>query len=164
MKKALLALLSIILLSCGYKPTTHYVDKILGKNIYIDVEVDRMEPESSVYIKDELAKIVYKRFHAKLSPANRASSKIKVSYSSRISPLSYDRNGFVSKYRINLITTFRVVSQKRGRFVKRIRSSYESDIEESGKNQSTLRIEAIQKSAEIALDEFVSYIIMLGAK
>jgi hypothetical protein len=164
MKKALLALLSIILLSCGYKPTAHYVNRVLGKKIYIDVTVDRAEPESSVYIKDELAKIVYKRFHATLSPKNQADSHIVVSYSSTISPLSYDRNGFVSKYRINLAMIFQIKSKKRGNIIKRIHSSYESDIEQSGKNQATLRIEATKKGVAIALDEFVSYITMLGAK
>lgn len=164
MKKALLALLSIVLLSCGYKPTAHYIDRVLGKHIYIDVVVDRAEPESSVYIKDELAKIIYKRFHAKLAPANKATSTIKVSYSSTISPLSYDRNGFVTKYRINLLMIFDIHSKRRGHFVKKIRSSYESDIEQSGKNQATLRIEATKHGAVIALDEFVSYIAMMGAK
>jgi len=152
------------MVSCGYKPTVHYIDKVLGKRIYLDVMVDRIEPESSVYIKDELAKIIYKRFHAKLSDKKKADSKIIVSYSSTISPLSYDSNGFVTKYRINLLMDFTVQSKYRGNFKKKIRSSYESDIEQSGKNQSTLRIEATKKGVEIALDEFVAYIAMRGAK
>jgi len=164
MKKALLILMAMLLLSCGYKPTAHYTKKVLGEKVYIDVLVDRVEPESSVYIKDKLAKIIYTRFHASLSNKKEATSTIRVSYGSTISPLSYDANGFVTKYRVNLTMNFHVTSKSKGSFVKRIGSSFESDIEQSGKNQSALRIEAIKEGAEIALDEFVAYIAMRGAK
>ncbi|KIM08225.1 MAG: hypothetical protein KU38_09980 [Sulfurovum sp. FS08-3] len=162
MRSVIILLLIVLVASCGYKPTAHYTHKVLGKDIYIDVMVDRMEPESSVYIKDKLATIIYQRFHGRLSPKATAQSTIEVSYGSTITPLSYDANGFVTKYRINLAMTFNVKSKIRGNFVKRIDTSYESDIEQSGKNQSALRIEAIKEGATIALDEFVAYIATLG--
>ncbi|MBN2826010.1 MAG: hypothetical protein JXQ76_11835 [Campylobacterales bacterium] len=159
-----LFIIAVFIAACGYKPTAHYTKRVLGNKVYIDVIVDRMEPESSVYIKDKLANIIYKRFHSKLSTKAAAHSTISVSYGSTISPLSYDANGFVTKYRVNLTMTFTIKSKSKGRFVKRIHSSYESDIEQSGKNQSVLRVEAIKEGASIALDEFVAYIAMLGAK
>jgi len=160
----ILLLGTLLLFSCGYKPTAHSVKSILGDKVYIDVQINQTDPESSVYIKDKLISIFYNRFHATLAPKTQATSRIVVSYGATISPLSYDSNGFVNKYSINLGMVFRISSQHKANFVKAINSRYESDIQESGKNQSILRLEAIQKGVEIALDEFVAYLAIMGAK
>ena len=135
----------------------------MGKNIFIDVIVDKTEPQSAMHIKDEMRKVIYSRFHSKIVSKDKADSKILISYGgATITPLSFDSNGFVTKYRINLRIKFQVYSKTKGRFTKTIRTTYESDIEESGKNQSTLRAEAIEKGLSSAIDEFVAYIAMKG--
>ena len=116
-----------------------------------------------MHIKDEMRKVIYSRFHSKIVSKDKADSKILISYGgATITPLSFDSNGFVTKYRINLRIKFKVNSKTKGRFTKTIRTTYESDIQESGKNQSTLRAEAIEKGLSSAIDEFVAYIAMKG--
>ncbi|SHO81745.1 Probable lipoprotein Cj1090c [hydrothermal vent metagenome] len=135
----------------------------MGKNIFIDVIVDKIEPQSAVHIKDEMRKVIYSRFHSRVVSKEKADSKILISYGgANITPLSFDTNGFVTKYRINLKIKFRVNSKTKGNFTKTIHTTYESDIEESGKNQSTLRAEAIEKGLSSAVDEFVAYIATKG--
>ncbi len=134
----------------------------MGKNIFIDVIVDKIEPQSALHIKDEMRKVVYSRFHSKVVSKKRADSKIVISSGATITPLSFDNNGFVTKYRINLSIKFQVDSKTKGKFTKTIHTTYESDIEESGKNQSELRTEAIENGLNSAIDEFVAYIATKG--
>ncbi len=134
----------------------------MGKNIFIDIIVDKIEPQSALHIKDEMRKVVYSRFHSKVVSKERADSKIVISSGATITPLSFDNNGFVTKYRINLSIKFQVDSKTKGKFTKTIHTTYESDIEESGKNQSELRTEAIENGLNSAIDEFVAYIATKG--
>jgi hypothetical protein len=134
----------------------------MGKKIFIDVIVDKIEPQSAIYIKDEMRRVIYTRFHSQIVPKDIADSKILISSGSTITPLSFDNNGFVTKYRINLRIKFSVDSNIIGKFSKTIHTTYESDIEESGKNQSELRAEAIENGLSSAIDEFVAYIATKG--
>jgi hypothetical protein len=134
----------------------------MGKNIFIDVIVDNVEPQSAIHIKDEMRKVIYSRFHSRVVSQDKADSKILIHSSVTITPLSFDNNGFVTKYRINLKIKFQVDSKRKGKFSKTIHTTYESDIEERGKNQSTLRTEAIENGLSSAIDEFVAYLAIKG--
>ncbi len=165
MKKFIIPIILIFLTSCGYKPTAHSIKGIFGNSIYIDVVIDKVEPDSALYIKDEMRKIIYRRFHSKVADENMADSKIIISYGgSRLTPLKYDRNGFVRKYSISLSIIFKVETKNGLKFVKKIRAQYESDTQEIGKNQSNLRAEAIKKAMSIAIDEFVAYLSKKGLR
>ena len=165
MKKFIIPIVLIFLTSCGYKPTSHSIKSIFGNTIHIDVVIDKLEPKSAVYIKDEMRKIIYRRFHSKVADKNVADSKIIISYGgSKLTPLKYDRNGFVRKYTISLSIIFKVETKNGFKFIKKIRTQYESDTQEIGKNQSHLRAEAIKKSMKIAIDEFVAYLSKRGLR
>jgi len=165
MKKITIPFILMSLLSCGYKPTSHSIKNIFGESIYVDVRIDKVEPKSAVYIKDEMRKFIYTRFHSKIEDLNHADSSIIISYSdSKLTPLKYDRNGFVREYTITLPIIFKVKTKNGKIFTKKIRSKYESDTYEIGKNQSYLRAEAIERAMKIAIDEFVAYLSRRGLK
>lgn len=165
MKKFIITLSLMLLSSCGYKPTSHSIQNILGKTIYVNVIIDKIEPDSSIYIKNLMSKVIYRRFHSRVSDKSIADSQIIISYGgSNLTPLKYDRNGFVRKYTITLPITFKVKTKNGVNFTKNIRTKYESDTYEVGKNQSYLRAEAIENAMKIAIDEFIAYLSKRGIR
>jgi len=148
----------LIVTGCGYKPSSHYIDKLFDDTIYVEVNVDRVEPENAPYLKDELNQLVYKHFKKRVASKAEASSYIKVSYKdTRFIPLAYDENGYVSRYRVKVTVDFDMLTKK-GRIKKRITSSVQKDIYYSSVLTSRLRIEAIKQGFDKAIDEFLAYV------
>lgn len=132
------------------------VSNIFADNIYVEVVVDRVEPENAPYVKDEMNRLVYTRFKGHLVPKDQAESQIRISYKgSTFTPLTYE-NGYVVRYRANIRAKFDMVT-KQGKLSKTIVSVVEADIEPSSLASSALRTEAIRAGLEKALDEFLAY-------
>jgi hypothetical protein len=143
---------------CGYKPSSHYINTLFDDSIYVEVRVDRVEPENAPYLKDELNKLVYKRFKKVVTSKALASNYIIADYSdTRFKPIAYDKNGYVSRYRVDCRVKFDMKTKK-GRFAKTITSTVQQDIYYSSVLTSSLRIEAIKKGFDKALDEFMAYV------
>ncbi len=157
----LFILMVMLLVSCGYKPSSHLIKKVFSDTVYVNVVVDKVEPENSSYVKDEMNRLVYTRFKGRIVPKKQAKSRITVIYSgSTFTPLTY-RNGYITRYRANIRVKF-VMRTKRGKIRKNIRSVVEADIEASSLNSSKLRTEAIRKGLEKALDQFLAYVAAKG--
>ena len=155
---SLLTLVTALLLltACGYKPSAHAVRQLFGDSVYVEVNVDRAEPENAPYVKDEMNRIVYTRFKGHVASKEAANTQIYITYAgSSFTPLSYT-NGYVTRYRTNVRVHFRMITPK-GQIAKTISTVYEADIQESSLTSSVLRIEAIKKGLEKALDEFMAY-------
>ncbi len=142
--------------ACGYKPSSEYIKNIFTENIYVEVIVDREEPENAPFVKDELNRMVYNRFKGRIVPKEKADSQIIVRYQgSRFIPLAYE-NGYIVRYRADVRVYF-VLLTKEGKLTKTIHAVHESDIQASSYFSSALRIEAIRKGLEKALDQFLAY-------
>jgi hypothetical protein len=153
-----------ILSSCGYKPSSRYIDNLFDDSIYVEVSVDRVEPENAPYLKDELNQLVYKHFKKQVASKAVASNYIKVDYKgTEFTPLAYDDNGYVSRYRVNTKVDFDMLTRA-GRIHKTITSSVQKDIYYSSVLTSKLRTEAIKKGFDKALDEFLAYISARASK
>ena len=153
----LFPLIALILVSCGYKPSSHYIKKTFEDTVYVDVIVDRVEPENAPFIKDEMNRLVYNRFKGRVTTKEQAGSSIRISYSgSTFTPLAYE-NGYVTRYRANVRVKFDMET-KQGKETKLINAVVESDIDASALSSSQARIEAIRLGLEKALDEFLAYI------
>ncbi len=52
---------SMVLLvsACGYKPSSHMIQHVFSDTVYVEVIVDRAEPENAPYVKDEMNRLVY---------------------------------------------------------------------------------------------------------
>lgn len=162
MKLFLLTLSLLVLTACGYKPSSHYIKNIFTDAVYVEVEVDSIEPENAPFIKDEMNRLVYTRFGGKVVPKEEATSAILVNYrGSSYYPLAYE-NGYVTRYRVNIRVDFTMQTKDGTVLKKRISSRVESDIQASSLTSSTLRVEALRKGLEKALDEFLAYVSAKG--
>lgn len=158
---ALFALITLLFVSCGYKPSSHVIKNVFTDKVYVKVIVDRVEPENAPFVRDEMNRMVYTRFKGRVVSKEDAQSQIRISYAgSTFMPLSY-ANGYVTRYMVNIRVHFDMLT-KDGRITKDITSMVESDIEASSLSSSTLRIEALRKGLEKVMDEFLAYVSAKG--
>jgi len=153
----LTAMTALLLLSaCGYKPSSHLIRNVFSDSVYVEVVIDRVEPENAPYVKDEMNRLVYTRFKGHLVPKDQAESQIRIDYKgSTFTPLTYE-NGYVVRYRANIKVKFDMIT-KQGKLSKTIVSVFDSDIEASSLTSSALRTEAIRRGLEKSLNEFLAY-------
>ena len=156
-----LPFLFLFVVACGYKPSSQMIKHIFAEDVYVEVIVDRVEPENAAFVKDEMSRLVYTRFKGRVTSKEDAENYIRISYSgSTYTPLAYE-NGYVTRYRANIRVRFDMFT-KEGKVSKNIRSVVESDIQASSLTSSTLRTEAIRKGLAKALDEFLAYMSAKG--
>jgi len=161
LKTFILSLFIVGLTACGYKPSAHYVRAIFTDLVYVEVLIDKAEPENAPFLKDEMNRIIYTRFKGRVANKDQANSSIRVTYGgSTFTPLAYV-DGYVTRYRANIKVHFDMQT-KQGKLNKSIIAIVESDIQASSLTSSTLRTQAIAKGLEKALDEFVAYISAKG--
>ena len=157
----LIPLSLLVFTACGYKPSSQYVKHIFADSVYVDVLVDRVEPENAPFVKDEMNRLVYTRFKGRVVSKEQAQSKIQIIYrGSTYSPLAYE-DGYVTRYRANIRVRF-VMESKEGVLKKNISARVESDIQASSLGSSNLRTEAIRVGLAKALDEFIAYVSAKG--
>ena len=155
---SLFTLIALLLVSCGYKPSSQVIKNTFEDTVYVEVIADRAEPENAPFIKDEMNRLIYTRFKGRVVSKEQAGSQIRISYAgSSFSPLAYDKDGYVTRYRANVRVRFDMISKK-GRLKKNITTIHEADIHASSLTSSTLRTEAIRKGLEKAMDEFMAYV------
>lgn len=158
---AIFTIIALLLVSCGYKPSSHVIKNVFSDTVYVEVIVDRAEPENAPFVKDEMNRLVYTRFKGRVTSKEKAESQIRISYAgSSFIPLAYE-NGYVTRYRATVRVRFDMLT-KEGKLSKTISSVVESDIQASSLTSSTLRIEAIRKGLAKALDEFLAYVSAKG--
>jgi len=151
----------LIITACGYKPSSHMIKNIFEDSVYVEVIVDRVEPENAPFIKDEINRLIYTRFKGRVASKAEAKSQIRLSYvGSTYIPLAY-KDGYVTRYRAHIRVHFDMLN-KEGKTSKTIVSIVESDIQSSSLTSSALRTEAIRKGLEKALDEFLAYVSAKG--
>ena len=157
LKTFILSFLLLILTACGYKPSSYYIQNMFEDKIYVEVEVDSMEPENAPFVKDEMNRLIYTRFHGHVvDKKEEAENYIKVKYrGSSFQPIAY-REGYVTRYRANIRVKFKMKT-KDGIVTRSISSRHEDDIQASSLASSTLRTEAIRKGLAKALDQFIAY-------
>ena len=153
--------LVFVFTACGYKPSSHMIKNIFADTVFVEVLVDRVEPENAPFVKDEMNRLVYTRFKGRVTSKEKAESQIRITYSgSTFTPLSYE-DGYVTRYSANIRVKFDMLT-KEGRVKKNITAIHEADIQASSLTSSTLRTEAIRKGLEKALDEFLAYVSAKG--
>ncbi|PHS34002.1 MAG: hypothetical protein COA92_02910 [Sulfurovum sp.] len=162
MQKIFIILMTMfVITACGYKPSSHLIKNVFTDTVYVEIVVDRVEPENAPFIKDEINRLVYTRFKGRVTSKAEAKSQIRIAYAgSTYAPLAYE-DGYVIRYRANIRVRFDMVN-KEGKTSKIITAIVESDIEASSLTSSTLRIEAIRLGLAKALDEFLAYVSAKG--
>lgn len=157
----LFTIIALVLVSCGYKPSSHLIKNVFSDNIYVEVIVDRVEPENAPFIKDEMNRLIYTRFKGRVTSKEKAESQIRISYEgSSILPLAF-KNGFVVRYRTTVRTHYDMLT-KDGKLSKDIIGVVEADIQASALTSNALRIEAIRIGLARTLDEFMAFVSAKG--
>ena len=154
--------LALLVSGCGYKPSSHMIKNVFADTVYVEVNVDRAEPENAPFVKDEMNRMVYTRFKGRVASKAEAKSQIHITYAgSTFTPLAY-RDGYVTRYLAIINVQFDMLT-KEGRIKKNISAVHEADIQASSLQSSSLRTEAIRKGLEKALNEFLAYVSAKGA-
>ena len=159
---SLFVLAGLLLTSCGYKPSSTFIKKIFYKTVYVEVKVDRAEPENAPFVKDEMNRLVYTRFKGRTANEEEADSKIFINYRGTTFRTIATKDGYTTRYRAYTRVKFKMKT-KNGTFKKSISARHEADIQASSLHSSSLRTEAIRKGLEKALDEFIAYVSVKGA-
>lgn len=151
----------LMLTACGYKPSSYVIKNVFSDSVYVEVIVDRAEPENAAFVKDEMNRLIYTRFKGRVTSKEEAKSRIRISYAgSSFLPLAYE-DGYVIRYRAIIRTRFDMIT-KDGKLNKNISSIVEADIQASSLTSSALRTEAIRTGLAKALDEFLAYVSAKG--
>jgi len=161
MHYALFMLVAMLLTACGYKPSSHMIRNVFEDTVYVEVNIDKAEPENAPFIKDEMNRLIYTRFKGKVASKEEAKSNIHITYEgSTYLPLAY-KGGYVTRYRVSIPVQFDM-HNKEGDVHKAIIAVVESDIEASSLTSSAIRTESIRKGLAKALDEFLAYVSAKG--
>ena len=156
-------LITLLLLGCGYRPSSHFTPKTIGQKVYTEVDISLSDPENAVLLKDALHKALYSRLKSRVTTKREADSMIKVTYQSlRFIPLQYDKNGYVVYYQANISLRFQFIKGDK-KEERVIIGRYEFPIRPSAIISTSLRFQAIEKGSLRALDEFISYLESKGA-
>ena len=154
---------ALIITGCGYKPVAQYGRDLLPGPVYVDVRLSGVEPQNGVYLKDEIIRMLKNRFHEKVSLHKEgAVSQIVVpGYTIGYSPLTYDKNGYVTRYRVTTDITFNLIMPKE-KLSKKIVSSEDVSIQPGSLTSSVAREAAIRVAIRKAMDQFLAYVAQKG--
>jgi len=164
MKKVwFIVVLSVFLVSCGYKPTNIYTKEVLGDRIFVDVSISKVDPQNSVLIKDAINQAVITKFRSKLTSYKNSTAKLYISFGSvSFKPIQYDKNGYVIAYKtiVNLKTKY--IDRENKIRVVNSSGDYDFSIEPNSIISDNKRFEAIKFASLKAIDELISKISIRG--
>ena len=150
-------LLSLVLVGCGYKPSSWYAKKAIHGKVFVDITIDIVDPRNTVLIKDAMNEIVVNKFAAKLTTDKKtADTIVNLSLGNvSLSEIQYDRLGYVKLYRIVVpVKVHYKNSKKSGKFS--VKGDYDFSIGDDTVISDAKRFEAIRQASSNAMDEIVS--------
>ncbi len=155
---------ALFLIGCaGYAPVAKYAKVTLPDPVYVKVNLSGVEPQNGIFIKEELNRILLTRFHNKITKQKElSSSQIYVtSYHISYSPLSYDKDGLVTRYQVSTKIDF-VVNSSKGTLKKSISATEDVSVESSSLLSSRAKEFAIRVSIGKVMDKFIDWISKEG--
>jgi len=147
-----------ILVACGYKPVSHYTAHSIQPPLYLQVTLSSKEPDSGISLKDSLRQAIIHRLAIPVTTQRNAPSKLIVNYNHiSYTALSYDANGYVERYRVNVVTQFDLTSGKT-HTQRKITTTHEADVTPNALESSYAKEEAIKACTQKAVDQFIAFI------
>lgn len=152
-----------IIAGCGYKPVSQYSQNILGNRVFVDVKIDSIEPDNGVFLKEEVMRTLRTRLGIDVvSSKKEADSIIYIpSYHFSYSPLNYDNNGYVIRYRVHTDITIDITTKSK-KYHKVISVDEDVGIKASSLTSSSARDSAIEYSIKKAMDKLIAFIAQKG--
>jgi len=154
----------LLLIGCGYKPSSYYQNKIIGKNIKAVVEIDPANPRETIFLKDALNDAVYTILGKNLCE-NNCDTIIKINASSsNLTPLDYDENGFPVLYRSSVVLKAEVIDKNKSKRNYTVSGSYDFKITTDSVITDQLKLDAFKKASINALNKLFAKITKDGAE
>jgi len=162
-QKVLLVLFIISFVSCGYKPTSYYAKKEVGKNVFVDLSVNVEDPKNSVLIKDAMNKLLITRLGSKLVKKRSLANTIMFVKLNSVSmnEIQYDEDGYTSLYRAVANINVKVYRDKKLKNFN-VSGNYEFSIDSDATISEAKRFEAIQAASNKALEQVLSKLAILS--
>ncbi len=163
MKLAWGLLAALLLVGCGYRPSSHHAQVIVEDSVSTQVQISLRDPENSVLIKDAVNQAVVERFRTSLEPKGRAKTHLRIMVDGiNFSALQYNQQGYIVTYRtllsMQVLRTTDGVSK-----TYRSHGRYDFAIEPNAIISDQARFEAIRQSAQKAIDSFIAQVAAEGA-
>ncbi|MDR0665842.1 MAG: LPS assembly lipoprotein LptE [Campylobacteraceae bacterium] len=163
MRTAVLFVLSVFIIGCGYKPSAQLAKSVIGESVYVYVAISRVDPQNTVLIKDAVQAAFVDRFGSKITSRAEADSVLSV-YLDNVdfNPLVYDANGYVVSYRTvaKLRIDYILSSGEKGSVTTS--GQYDFPIAADSIISDTKRFEAIRYASLDAVDEFTAVVAVKG--
>ena len=159
--KKIFIFLPFLFIACGYKPSSVYQQKVLGKNIYPQVVIDIKNPRETIFLKYALNHAIYTILNGNVCYKN-CDSKIVINPSfSSLDILDYDKNGYPVLYRSRVILSVDVFKQS---FHKHyiVDGSYDFRIEPQSILNDEAKLSAYKNASINALNKFFALITKDG--
>ena len=162
----LFLLILVFFSGCGYKPTYIYTKKVLGDDIYVDVDISLKDPQNSVLITDAINEAVISKFRSNLVKDKAdASSRLYISLGGiSFRPIQYDENGYIIAYKTYISLSARYVDKDGEKNSISSSGNYDFTIEANSVISDNKRFEAIKFAALKAIDGLISKISIKGEK
>ena len=165
MKKIiLLVLVSLLITSCGYKPSSKFSRAVLGEKISTSVIISREDPENTVIIKDAVDTAIIETLQASLTSRADSDSHLVFSISTpRYSAIQYDDNGYIIAYRMRIILNItRFYDDKEKKYIAN--GTHDFSITPNAVVTDQERFDAIKSSASKAIDSFIAQLSAEGTR
>ena len=148
---------------CGYRPASQYARHLLPDPVYVDVRLSGVEPQNGVYLKEEIMKVLRTHFQERVvSDKKRSVSQISVpNYTISYSPLTYDTDGYVTRYRVTADIVF-VLKTPKETLRKRISATEDVSIQPGSLTSTAAREYAIRVAIRKAMDNFIAWVAQKG--
>ncbi len=161
--KNLILFFVLFIAACGYVPTSKLAQNIFDEKIYVNIELNLVDPKNSIFVADTLREMISSKLGRRLALKHEANNIINVKMNNlEFLPLIYDKNGYVIKYKARLNLDFNVVFKNGKSESFSTRGSYNFDISPNSIISDNIRTEAIKNASSEAFDEFISIIAIKG--
>jgi len=150
--------------ACGYKPSSKYARNIVGEKVSTSVTISAQDPENTVLVKDAVDSAIIETFHASLVSKDNSDTHLVLSIGSpSYSPIVYDKNGYVTGYRMNIALS---IVRHNGEISKNysVRGNYDFTVAPNAIVTDQQRFDAIKFGAQKAILSFIAQVAAEGAR
>ena len=160
--KKLFIFLPFLFLSCGYKPSITYQEKVLGNNIKPVVSLDIKNPRETIFLRDAVNDAVYTLLGKNVCYEKCDSEMIINPSSSTLSVLDYDENGYPVLYRSKVVLNVDIVKNSKHRKYT-VSGTYDFRVESQSVLNDEAKLNAYKNASINALNKLFAMIAKDGA-
>ncbi len=157
--------LSLVFVSCGYKPLSTYAKKEINGKVFVNLFVDLQDPQNAVIVKDSVNRLLVQKLKNKLVyKKDLADTIVNLRINSvSMKELLYDKSGYIKLYRAFVKIKVKYLNKdtkKSNSFL--VDGEYDFSIDDGVTITDAKRFEAIREASDEALDEMLSKIAILS--